>query len=625
MKREELMTRVLLQPGRAALFAMARRVRSLRKCSRYPARTQSPLAFFPAPASASVMVGFFCVLVALGGCCAGVDETGDVSTTPAFPSDSRTKKAGTQKGGGVFCWSAPQDDKIGSLGFSDSTLSLGLMESLRGMRAHAAAVGDVNGDGWVDLFVGTFADVSRKASLQQGKKEQTSDRLLLGGPEGFVVDASFAPSLGRTSGAVFADLDGDTDLDLVLARNKHPHPELAEEFPQTVLVFQNESGSFTQAAEILPNLGARGIGVADFYEDGLLDLFVVEDGINNPGRSVLLKNQGDFSFVDMTASAGLPSDLTGFAVSTADLNQDLRPDLFVAGSNRLFLNRGDGSFREGKSSVFRWPSAGTEDIATGVAVADLTKDGLPEIFIGQHYGSSLEDGQAVPARLYLHEGTGADGLPTFREITTEAGLVGFETKAPHVEIADLDADGWPDLVLSVSAGKGELPTVFRHKGMRRGIPYFAQPEGLGASQYWVTGVVFDVNRDGRLDIFQTEWAPALPSRLWQNTTDIGHWLAVGIAAMDAKQQGNAGALQVGALVEVYEEGGMGDATRLLGSRSVTLEVGYAAGGSGSVYFGLGEVEKVDLRILAPGRKPLQFRAVEADQYFLFPGGCSGQT
>ena len=121
------------------------------------------------------------------------------------------------------------------------------------------------------------------------------------------------------------------------------------------------------------------------------------------------------------------------------------------------------------------------------------------------------------------------GDPTFEDVTEEAGLVGLPTKAPHVEIADVDNDGWPDIVTTASADDGTRPAVFRHEGLIDGVPRFAAPAGLGAPQYWVAGPMTDVDRDGRLDILLVEWNPALPSLLLRNTSESGNWLEVSVS------------------------------------------------------------------------------------------------
>jgi hypothetical protein len=537
-------------------------------------------------------VGLAAVLLAAVTACGGGD---DGSAQDA--AGSHTAATSSAAGGGI-CYAAPRDGGGGAEGvaFVDATEDLGLAQPLAGLYGHATAVGDVDDDGWPDLFVGSFSD-----KREAGAESATGDRLLLGGPDGFRLDESFPREEGRTSGAAMADLDGDGDLDLVVARNHRPSE--AGRAPSVVL--RNDDGRFTVAAELDAERGLRSVGVLDYDHDGRLDLFLVADRFS-AGSSVLLRNEGDFRFSDATADAGLPDDVQGLGVAAADLSGDGWPDLFVAGSNRLFVNDGAGAFREGDSEVFAWETYGEEDDPAGVAVGDVNRDGRSDLVVGQHYNSTLDGGAEVPVRLYLNEGAGADGAPRFRDVTEQAGLVGLPTKAPHVEIADLDADGWPEILTTASANDGTAPAVFRHLGVEDGMPRFEAPEGTGDPRYWIAGATFDADRDGRLDVFLVEFDQTRTSLLVRGEGDTAHWFGA--------QVGPAGTGGVGATVEIYRSGGLGNASELLGSREISASTGNASGSLAAASFGLGDVDSVDLRVRLPGdRKPLELRDVPADR------------
>src|SRR5690606_35640838 len=106
----------------------------------------------------------------------------------------------------LTCWGAPAPGGAGGeIRFEDVTAEEGLVEPLTGMRGHAAAWGDLAGDGRLALFVGTFADRPAEDYQERGADGPAPDALLQRGDGGF--EAADLPEVrGRTSGAAFADL-----------------------------------------------------------------------------------------------------------------------------------------------------------------------------------------------------------------------------------------------------------------------------------------------------------------------------------------------------------------------------------------------------------------------------------
>jgi hypothetical protein len=505
----------------------------------------------------------------------------------------------------LTCWASPASGTGGEIRFEDVTSDYGLIEPLAGMHGHAAAWGDVDGDGSPDLFVGTFADRPEQEYRHRGAGGPSPDRLLRLGAES---TAGFPEVYGRTSGAVFADLDNDGDLDLVVARN--PRDGERQDAPTTV--YEN-NGEFTAVESgVDPALGGRSVGVLDYDADGLLDLFLVED-VYEGGSSRLYRNVGDLRFEDVTSAAGLPVDVHGLGLATGDVNRDGWTDLFVGGSNRLFAG-GEAGFEEAPGAVFAWESYGDEDLVAGAAFGDVNRDGWPDLVVGHHYNSTVDFGEQVPVRLYLNQ-TGSPGdPPEFADITAEAGLVGLPTKAPDVAIVDLDNDGWPDLVTTASADDGRGPAVFRHTGeLTGGVPRFEVPAGLGDAQYWISGPVADVDRDGQMDLLLVEWEPALPSLLLRNAGDGGHWISVSVGA----ELGGG----TGTVVAAYQAGGLGDESQLIASSEIVASAGYTSGNELIAHLGLGDVTEVDLEVSPPGREQVVLRDVPVDRHLRLPTGC----
>ncbi|HEU5117177.1 MAG TPA: VCBS repeat-containing protein, partial [Isosphaeraceae bacterium] len=216
------------------------------------------------------------------------------------------------------------EDPPPSISFVDVTGSAGLLEPLAGLMGHGAAWGDVDADGRLDLFVGGFCD--RPDAEYQPAPGPVPSRLLIQTAEGRFKTARQSPLelFGRTSGAVFLDLDNDADLDLYVANNARSRSVRTDGLQRSAQLlqsrlFRNDRGQFsdiTASSRACPSdlHSARNIGVLDFDNDGLLDLFVLEDrfvGAGHTPRSVLLRHGSDLTFDAANRAAHLPDDLYG--------------------------------------------------------------------------------------------------------------------------------------------------------------------------------------------------------------------------------------------------------------------------------------------------------------------------
>lgn len=540
------------------------------------------------------------VLVVLAACTAGPSSS---TSSPALPGESVTSTANQSTTTAVAssertCWASASEGHSGPISFQDVTESLGLIAPLTGMHGHAAIWSDVNGDDFPDLYVGTFADRDNERYQLRGAEGRSPDRLLINDSGAFRVDESLPEVYSRSSGGVGVDIDSDGDLDMVVSRNTD-EPEPGQSPTQ---VLENVDGVLrvVEDSGIPADLGGRSVGVLDYDQDGFLDLFIAEDRFAGES-SVLFRNDGDLHFTDVGAEAGIPTGVHGLGVAVADFDGDSLADIFVSGSNRLFLSDGPGSFAEADSSVFEWQAHGDEDDVAGASVADVNRDGLLDLAVGQHYNSTVDDGERVSVRLYLNQGDGE-----FLDVTEAAGLTALPTKAPHVELNDFDNDGWPDLLTSASAGAG--PALFVHQGLDGDVPRFSTPDGLGDPQYWVAAPAADYDRDGRLDVFLLEWEPALPSLMLRNDTATGNWLQVSVDGAEG--------FGIGWRVDVL------DGDTIVGAREITVTQGYSAGVLPIAHFGLGELAEVDVLLRPPGgADPVLVEGVSVNQHIRWPGGC----
>jgi hypothetical protein len=528
-----------------------------------------------------------------------VAEPGSTATGATEPDASGTSPAGegststSGSGDSMACWAFSELEGDEQIQFEDVTGVWGLIEPLIGMHGHVAAFGDVNTDHQPDLLVGTFGDREPEAYQVREADGPSPDQLMLS-PGPAPVEA-WSEELGRSSGAVFADFDMDGDDDLLLVR----HAGRDGDFDVPTRLFENDGGNLVAHSEPLPqDFRGRTPAVADFDGDGLLDVYVSEDNSGETG-GLLLHNDGDLAFGDVTAGSGLEGVLALSAVA-GDIDNDQRPDL--ATSTAVYINEGDLRFADATPDGYEAEPIGEEDDPAGVALGDLDRDGIVDLVIGQHYRATVEFDSEVPVRVFLGTGGGE-----FQEATDDAGVAPLPTLAPHVDIADIDNDGWPDIVTSASAENGTIPAIYRNTGE---IPLrFEPPDDLGSDQYWIGGPVTDFDHDGRLDVFAVEWEPALPSILFRNSGESGHWLEVSIA-----EPGSG----IGYLVAAHAPD---DPTRLIGIQEIGVGGGYSSGKLPIAHFGLGEATSASVTITRPDGSIVELGNVTADQHIRWPNGC----
>ncbi|RYY22229.1 MAG: VCBS repeat-containing protein, partial [Chitinophagaceae bacterium] len=301
--------------------------------------------------------------------------------------------------------------------FRDVTVTAGIMPSAAKIFGHGAAWGDIDGDGWLDLYIGTFDKGGQPNRLFKNRQGKFS-----------VSEQKSVQVSTRTTGIVFADFDNDGDLDLYIGSM----PQLPGVTGNSLFentgkgIFKNISVSNGACPE---NFGGRSVAVLDYDGDGLTDILAGEDPVKGYNGSTtrstrLFRNKGALQFEDVSAAAGVPAGIPGLGVAAGDINNDSWPDFFIAsndGGNKLFINDRKGVFKEapGTAKLFEWKGAGGDNMVCGVAFGDLNRDGFADIILAPHFEEPWIKPQ--PLRLFVNQGTSTED-PMFKEITTEAGL-----------------------------------------------------------------------------------------------------------------------------------------------------------------------------------------------------------
>ncbi len=364
------------------------------------------------------------------------------------------------------------------------------------LNGSGVAAGDVDGDGWCDLYFCALDGPNKLfRNLGDWKFEDVT------------ANANVALAELDASGAAFADIDGDGDLDLIvnsLVAGTH-------------VMFNDGKGHFTLAAVLNKNRAGTSLALADIDGDGDLDLYVANyrrvalgdqpntrfsiktidgqpqvtaiDGkpltdpeltnrftfrinINDRGgtfgheehgeEDMLFINDGKGNFMPRPPLEPAPFDW-GLSVMFRDLNRDGAPDIYVCNDyrspDRIWINDGKGNFQAAEPLAFRQSSLSS----MGMDVADINRDGYDDIFVvdmlsRDHYhrhtqrmelrpdvvsSSAIESRPQYPRNtLFLNRGDG-----TYAEIAQVAGLEATEWSWTPVFL-DVDLDGFEDLLIS---------------------------------------------------------------------------------------------------------------------------------------------------------------------------------
>lgn len=269
--------------------------------------------------------------------------------------------------------------------------------------------------------------------------------------------------------------------------------------------------------------GGAGVGVGDFNNDGLQDIFFA----GNMVPDKLYLNKGNLVFEDVTIKAGIKNfDGWSTGVTIADINNDGHLDIYVSRElydenpewrrNLVYINNGDGTFTEKAEEL----SIANTERTRHATFLDFDKDGLLDLFLltqppnpGSLSQYHSADNLLIPEyALKLYQNNGS----TFKDVSKAAGIdrTGFPNA---VSASDINNDGWPDLYVANDFYAPDFLFLNNQDGTFTSI----EKNALKQTSYYSMGVdVADINNDQNLDVFVLDMVSEDNFRLKSNMSGM---------------------------------------------------------------------------------------------------------
>jgi len=383
------------------------------------------------------------------------------------------------------------------------------------------SVGDFNKDGWPDFFV-----------VRGG---QAADRLYINNGNGTFTDQAAAWGVAVTHGGAsccVGDYNSDGWPDIYVTSFGTANNNQGE-VGKNRLYRNNANGTFTEVAlqagvaftgMTIPS--GNGCAFGDYDLDGHLDLVVgAWSGTAQANR--LFRNNGNGTFTDVTGTAiTIPPVTWGFQPSFADMNGDGYPEiLFVAdfGTTRYYINNGNGTFTNATAAA----GVGIESFGMGQCVGDFDNDLVLDWYVTSIFQDFPPQGNWNGNTLYRQTAP-----HQYAEIAASAGVKdggwGWAAQA-----FDVDHDGLLDILEVNGRNGGEWADEPEYLWRNNGNWTFTQVPGSSLNFFAGdarVAVLLDYDRDGDLDIVMVNNTNG-PLKIYRNDTTLpGSWLQIRIDA-----------------------------------------------------------------------------------------------
>ena len=280
--------------------------------------------------------------------------------------------------------------------------------------------------------------------------------------------------------------------------------------------FRNDLNDDDSSASFINEFGymGGGVGVGDFNNDGLKDIFFTA----NQSSCRLYINKGNNQFEDITEKAGVTTHVWATGVSIADINNDGYDDIYVSvlgkdlahpAKNLLFINQHNQTFKEEAEEY----GLGFSGYSTQAVFLDYDKDGDLDMYLVNYLVGSYTNAiiprnrsgsSAANDRLYRNEGySTARGHPVFTDVTLQAGIR-EDGYGLGVTVSDFNNDGWPDIYVADDFLSNDDLWLNNRNGTFTNVI----SRSLQHQSYSSMGAdAADINNDGRPDIVTLDMLP----------------------------------------------------------------------------------------------------------------------
>ena len=313
-----------------------------------------------------------------------------------------------------------------------------------------------------------------------------------------------------------------------------PPIQLTDVTAQSGITFRHTDGG--SGHRYIVESVVAGLALFDYDNDGFIDIYFLNGApmrgtvVDKPPRNALYRNNGDWTFTDVTDASGLGDLGYGLGVTVGDYDNDGDEDVYLDnfGPNVLYRNNGDGTFTD----VTAEAGVGCGDkVGAGTCFVDIDGDGDLDLYAASYVDFNYDnhivrmigpyqfhpgpaDYHGVPDNLFRNNGDG-----TFTDISEESGISSVAGTGMGMICFDFDDDGDTDIFVCNDAqpnflfqndGKGRFEEV----ALLAGVAYDIRG-GENSSMGVDCG---DYDNDGRLDLFMTDYSSEMPV-LYHNLGD----------------------------------------------------------------------------------------------------------